>query len=178
MTTRKQCQFWDCNETIRRNYFLCTAHYSAYEAGKINQCPSQSCGRYKDAEYEVCLICRRQTTNQPDPSPSNEPKRDDRVFQPDDEADEFFVYVLTLDGGEYYVGQTGEIHERLHEHRNDMSQSTKGRNPKFVWFTTVSTRQDAADLEHQLQQLNSKASSRRQITRMVVQFKRLIDEMN
>ena len=178
MTTQNQCQYWDCNETIRRNYFLCSAHYPEYEAGAINQCRNQGCGRYKDAKYEVCLICRQQASGTRTSLRSDTPQRDDREFPTDSEADEFFVYILTLDGGEYYVGQTREIHERLHEHRNDMSQSTKGRNPKFVWFTTVPTRRDATGLEQHLQQLNSKASSRREITRMVVQFKRLIDEMN
>ena len=58
MTTPNQCQFWDCDEIIRRNHFLCALHYEGYEMGLINQCPS--CGQYKDTEYDVCLVCYRQ----------------------------------------------------------------------------------------------------------------------
>ena len=59
MSTPNQCQFWDCDETIRRDYFLCYDHYDEYQAGFIDQCPA--CGSYKDAEYVVCLNCHRQT---------------------------------------------------------------------------------------------------------------------
>ncbi len=61
MTTPNQCQFWDCKETIRRNYFLCSPHYSRYEAGMIDQC--KSCGQYKDAKDDVCLNCYGQTAS-------------------------------------------------------------------------------------------------------------------
>lgn len=176
MTAPNQCQFWNHNEAIRRNYFLCSIHYAMYETGTIDRCPE--CMKYKEIRYEVCGKCHPSAASASTSSRANIPSRDDRKFPTDSDADEFFVYVLTLDGGEYYVGQTREIHERLHEHRNDMSQSTKGRNPKLAWFTTVPTRKDAADLEQKLQQLNTNASSRRQITRMVVQFKRLVDEIH
>ena len=48
----------------------------------------------------------------------------------DPSTTEFFVYVLTLDGGAYYVGNTNDLHARLQEHRMNMYQSTKGRKPK------------------------------------------------
>jgi hypothetical protein len=54
MTTQNQCQFRGCNETIRRNYFLCGEHHDKYKAGLINQCPE--CWRYKAIEREACLI--------------------------------------------------------------------------------------------------------------------------
>ena len=63
MTTPNRCQFWDCAEIIRRNHFLCALHYEGYEMGLINQCPS--CGQYKDAEYDVCLVCYRQPAAAP-----------------------------------------------------------------------------------------------------------------
>ena len=63
MTTRKQCQFWDCKESIPGSHFLCSSHYASYEAGTINQCPSPSCGQYKDTEYDVCMACYRQTAS-------------------------------------------------------------------------------------------------------------------
>lgn len=112
------------------------------------------------------------------PPPSNVPWYDNREFAADKHADRFFVYVLLQNNGEYYVGQTREINERLHEHRNNMSQSTKGTEPKLQWFTTVSTRKEAASLEAELQQLNSNPAARREITRLVSDFKRLVDELD
>ena len=91
---------------------------------------------------------------------------------------EFFVYVLTLDGGAYYVGNTNDLHARLQEHRTNMSQSTKGRYPKLVWFTTVPTRSEAEDLEKELNNLNANTQTRREIHRMVVRFKHLVVELD
>lgn len=199
MTTPNRCQFWDCGETIRRNYFLCYAHYAGYEAGAIDQCPA--CGKYKDAEYDVCLNCYRQAASawpsahsnpgrggdypgrrraaEPRPLPRpNAAQRDNREFAADWESDCFFVYILLLNDGKYYVGQTRELLERLHEHRNNMSQSTRGREPKLQWFITVHTRREAADLEAKLQELNSNAAGRREINREIVDFKRLVAELD
>ncbi len=109
---------------------------------------------------------------QPPPRP-NTVQRDNREFAADKDADRFFVYILLMNGGEYYIGQTREIDERMHEHRNNMSQSTKDREPKLQWFTTVDTRSDATDLEAELQKLNSNPADRRKITRLVADFKKL-----
>ena len=114
---------------------------------------------------------------QPPPRPSTV-QRDNREFPADKEADRFFVYILLLNGGEYYIGQTREIDERMHEHRNNMSQSTRGREPKLQWFTTVDTRSQAADLEAELQKLNSNPTDRRKITRLVADFKRLAVQLD
>lgn len=119
--------------------------------------------------------------NRPASEPPTTLKRDDREFPPDRKADRFFVYILLLNDqgtGQYYVGQTRELHERLHEHRNNMSQSTRGRGPKLQWFTTVPTRREAADLEAELQDLNSNAIGRRAINRLIVDFQRLTAELD
>jgi len=114
-----------------------------------------------------------------DPQPFRvDGQRDNRQFPADKDADRFFVYILLMNTGEYYVGQTREIHERLHEHRNNMSQSTKGKEPKLQWFTTVQTRNEAADLEVELQQLNSNPAGRREINRLIVDFKQLSDQLD
>ena len=105
-------------------------------------------------------------------------QRDNREFPADKDADRFFVYILLMNGGQYYIGQTREIHERLHEHRNNMTQSTKGREPKLQWFTTVSTRREATDLEKELQKLNSSAVGRRAINRLIVDFKQLFEQLD
>ena len=176
MTTPNRCRFQDCDELIRKDYFLCYHHFTQQKRGIIDQCPR--CENYKNAPFAVCRVCHRQPAGAPQSSPTDAAPRDDRAFPSDREAAEFFVYILNLDGGAYYIGQTRELHERLLEHRNNMSPSTQGRNPKLVWFTTAPTRDEAAGLEQRLQQLNATPTGRREINRWVVQFKRLVDELD
>ncbi len=45
-----------------------------------------------------------------------------------------YLYVLKLNGGSFYVGQTNSLEMRLQEHSDGVVASTKGRNPKLVWF--------------------------------------------
>lgn len=116
--------------------------------------------------------------NQPASPPQGNTRRDNREFAADKDADRFFVYILLLNNGEYYIGQTREIHERLHEHRNNQTLSTKGKEPKLQWFTAVQTRSEAADLEIELQQLASNATGRREINRLIVDFKQLTDQLD
>ena len=284
MTTPNQCQFWNCDEIIRRDHFLCYDHYTGHQEGRIDECPQ--CDSYKGASYPVCRNCERQPAApqrgftrpsagiaepearpyQPAAAPpgnanyaalleelrdlrrnlarthrlqdfmvfsndtleqlaqirpnneramlaisgigpaklerygadvlrvinayvsappareSRRPaaaatvERDNREFAADKDADRFFVYILLLNGpngGEYYIGQTREIDERMHEHLNGMSASTAGREPKLQWFTTVDTRPEATALEQELERLNRHPASRRQITRLVTDFKKL-----
>ena len=45
-----------------------------------------------------------------------------------------YLYVLKLDGGSFYVGQTNSLEMRLQEHSDGVVTSTQGQNPKLVWF--------------------------------------------
>lgn len=287
MTTPNQCRFWNCDEIIRRDHFLCHDHYTGRQEGRIDECPQ--CDSYKGASYPVCRNCERQPAApqrgfarpsagiaepearpyQPAAAPpgnanyaalleelrdlrrnlarthrlqdfmvfsndtleqlaqirpaneremlaisgvgpvkmerfgwdflrvinayvsappareSRRPaaaaatvERDDREFAADKDADRFFVYILMQNDGEYYIGITSELRERLREHRFNMSYSTAAKEPKLQWFTTVRTRAEAADLEVKLKQMNSHPASRREITRWVTDFKELIEELD
>ena len=96
--------------------------------------------------------------------------------QADATADRFFVYVLKLDGGEFYAGQTRELRERLSEHRDGRAKSTAGRNPKLVWFGIVGTREAATAMEVELKKLVH--SNPREIRRMVLSFRDLTSELD
>ena len=121
--------------------------------------------------FPQCYNCHQPSDIREEDAPSAE-------IEDNHSTTEFFVYVLTLDGGTYYVGNTNDLHARLQEHRTNMSQSTKGRNPKLVWFTTVPTRSEAEDLEKELNNLNANTQTRREIHRMVVRFKQLVVELD
>jgi predicted GIY-YIG superfamily endonuclease len=94
----------------------------------------------------------------------------------DKDVTRFFVYILKLDGGKFYVGQTRELRERLSEHRDDETGSTKGLNPRLQYFEVLSTREAAEFRESELK--NIAQSNPRQIRRMIIGFKDLISELN
>jgi predicted GIY-YIG superfamily endonuclease len=45
-----------------------------------------------------------------------------------------YLYILKLNDGSYYVGQTNDLEHRLKEHQDDLTMSTGGKVPKLVWF--------------------------------------------
>ena len=124
----KICEFWSCQEEVRDDHFLCRDHYSQFQEDSIDKCPS--CGRYKDAQYETCLECNAKlqprTTRE-----SRAPYRTHRDVDPaweagDAETETFFAYVLKLDAGEFYAGQTRDLRARLMEHRDGKVLTTRG----------------------------------------------------
>ena len=44
-----------------------------------------------------------------------------------------YLYVLTLDGGDYYLGQTDDLERQIAEHNYGQSPCTAGRHPQLVW---------------------------------------------
>ena len=175
-----QCLFWNCDRAIKADHIFCYPHFQDFQDGEINECPG--CGQAKDAEYDVCLDCYRDPVRQkvrftaqtkqrwykPEYSPTWEPG--------DAAADRFYVYILKLDGGEFYAGQTREIRERLMEHRDGTTKSTVGRNPRLVWFTIVPTRDEAEELEVELKKLVD--GNPREVRRLVRKFQDLVEELD
>lgn len=175
------CAYWDCRRPIHPDHFLCMEHYHDLQDGLIDECPR--CGRFKDAEYELCLDCRRgrpvkrarlvrQVNNrQPDSKPEHS-----QVWQRKDAtAEQFFVYILLLSDRKFYVGQTRELRERLSEHKDGKERATKGRDPKLVYFEVHPTREAAASREVELKKLND--SNEREIRHMVINFKDWVREL-
>ena len=176
------CGYWECNRHIPYNHFLCAEHYEDWEYGVIDQCPK--CGRFKDAMYDLCLDCyNRRTFKQWKPPiviPTSNLKRyeiehSDSWTKGDKGIHRFFVYILKLDGADFYIGQTRELRERLSEHRDKNTSSTAGRNPKLKYFEIFPTREAAELREAELKRL--KDSNPRQIRRMIIGFQDLIREL-
>ena len=72
----------------------------------------------------------------------------------DANCDAFYVYILQLEGGDLYAGQTRNLMRRLDQHRNGKTKTTAGRQPRLVWFEQLPSRQAAvekeADLKHRI----------------------------
>lgn len=176
------CLFWDCSIPIRVDHFLCYDHFLDFREGEIDEC--SGCGLAKYAQYDVCLDCYR-AVGPPQRKAVGSSRAKNRWYKTeyssawdrrDAAAVRFYVYILKLDGGNFYAGQTRELRERLSEHRDGKVQSTKGRNPKLNWFGIVGTREAAADVEVELKKLVT--SNPREIRRMVRSLQDLVTELD
>ena len=181
MTTRRQrtrggeCTFWNCSKKGNPN--LCYEHYKDYKAGKVDNCPE--CGRGKDAIYPTCLDCKSSGKSTKPPSKTNRRYRrehSDAWESGDADATEFYVYILKLNDASFYAGQTRELRERVMEHRDGTTKSTAGKEPKLVWFSTVSTREQATEIEIEMKKLCDR--NPREIRRWVLKFKDLVGELD
>ena len=174
----KICEFWSCQEEIRDDHFLCLDHYSRFKEDSINECPS--CGRYKDALYETCLECNAKLS----PRTTRESRaayRTRRDVDPaweagDAETETFFAYVLKLDAGEFYAGQTRDLRARLMEHRDGKVLTTRGRHPKLQWFAIVPTRDEAVAAEKRMKALVK--GNPREVRKLIIKFQDMYEELD
>ena len=114
MTMNKRCAFWDCDLAIQSDHVFCYDHYQDLLDGEIDECPE--CRRAKHIQYDVCLDCyNKQPKGKSVKSDRYTPEHSPAWAKGDEDADQFFVYVLKLDGGNFYAGQTRELWERLSE---------------------------------------------------------------
>ena len=175
----KTCEFWSCREEVRDDHFLCRDHYSRFQEGSIDQCPS--CGRYKDAQYETCLECDaklRQHTTRETGAPYQTQRDTDPAWEAGDaEATSFFAYVLELDGGQFHVGHTRDLRARLMEHRHGTgAKATSGKHPKLQWFAIVHTRDEAIEAEKRMKALVKR--NPREVRKLIIQFRDLYKELD
>lgn len=175
-----KCQYWNCGESVRPRHFLCHDHYLDREDGLIDQCPK--CGRFKDEQYELCLDCQRGRRvpvalqrEAPLPPRSYKPEHSVAWEKGDKEASQFYVYILKLDNGQFYAGQTRDLRERIDEHRDNKTSSTARQHPRLQWFAIVATREEAVSMEAYLKKLID--TNPRQIRKLIIHFKDLVSEL-
>ena len=99
-----------------------------------NRCPR--CHRPKSAEFKVCFHCK-----------DSVPEDSWQWRAGDAKATAFYVYILRLNDGSFYAGQTRDIRTRMAGHQAGGTISTAGKEPVLVWFHMVRTRKQATDLE-------------------------------
>ncbi len=104
------------------------------------------------------------------------PKPSKAWAKKDESADAFYVYILKLDNGLYYVGQTRELRERMLEHRDGAVISTAGKHPKLQYFEVLSTREAAMSREIEIERILKK--NNREILRMITRFNDLVRELD
>jgi len=152
-----------------------------FKDGFIDECIG--CNQAKLIDYDLCLVCERRKPTAASVSRRGETNQT-RWYKPeyspswdvgDAEADQFYVYILKLEGGSFYAGQTRELKERLSEHRDGKASATRGKNPRLVWFDAVPSREIATSTEVDLKKLVD--PNPREIRRMVIKFQGLVQEV-
>ena len=73
-----------------------------------------------------------------------------RVFNVD-KFEELYLYVLSLDGGEYYLDQTDNLHTKVEDHCSGKIEITSGRNPQLIWSEKLTC--SKSDMEKRLENL-------------------------
>jgi len=90
-----------------------------------------------------------------------------------------YVYILKLDDGAMYVGQTPNLAVRMREHRDNLVESTKHRSPKLAYFEThEGIKYRVSDREDELTLMNLDPLGRRRLREMIENFQaplRLVD---
>ena len=183
----KVCNYFDCDETIRSNHYLCRPHYDQEQEDEIDECGN--CGQHKPSQYDLCLTCKREQ-----PRSKKKPTRTkskSKVAEPtpeyvvgaldprprkDDDTDFFYVYLLYLSDGSYYAGHTNDLGARYIEHTTGQTKSTNGKNPRLAWFNRFRTRDAAREHEKFLRQQCD--TNKRAITRMIDEFLVLMDRVH
>tara|TARA_B100000401_G_C52448296_1_gene550723 strand:+ start:32 stop:604 length:573 start_codon:yes stop_codon:yes gene_type:complete len=88
---------------------------------------------------------------------------------------EIYVYICSINEGEFYFGHTNNLKARMMEHRDGLVMTTKNKNPKLVYFETFKLREDATKFERDLKFLNKR--NPRKIRELIVKFKSNLDEL-
>ena len=126
-----RCAADGCDVTNRITYDspLCWNHWKDFDNLLIFEC--EWCHWFdehfgEDPDELLCFECigREQRGMPPTPIYAHGPV-ERRVR---------FLYVLKLDGGKYYIGETNSLELRLGEHLDDTTISTRGKHPKLVYF--------------------------------------------
>ena len=156
----QSCRMDFCDNPIGHNrQDLCSEHLAAYRHGRIDRCPR--CFKLKESRYHSCYNCRDLVEEDP-----RRWSRSDRGIT------EFYVYILRLDDGTLYFGQTNNLRRRLAQHQAGETPSTSGKNPVLAWYNTVPTREQATALE-----LHLKNTDYRRIYQMCQNFDAAINGM-
>ena len=165
MTAELDCARIGCTKPVSYDRPLCYPHWTKFDSLFLYECAK--CHRFDDVLHEVdhsdddhCFDCARG-----DEVPVH-------IHAPVEHI-ERYLYVLKLDGGRYYIGQTNDLELRVKEHQDGLTKSTAGKNPRLAFFQKWTLGKEFLDeYEEDLTLLNK--SNPRAIRRGVTEWQRLI----
>ena len=84
----------------------------------------------------------------------------------------YYVYILKLYDGKFYVGQTTNLDIRLREHRDGLQSQTRWKEPKLVYYELFEGgSKEVKDLGDELTLLNQSVAGRRRLREKVERFR-------
>jgi len=142
MATQLHCARIGCAAPVTYAKPLCYEHWKEFDRHLLHEC--EKCHRFYDIFEEDYPYESEDPAVHPD---------DWNVVMPPDLCSDCtrgkgvpvhahapvehqirYLYILKLDGGQYYVGQSNDLEIRLKEHEDGLTRSTAGKHPKLVWF--------------------------------------------
>ena len=167
-TAGRNCARDGCPVTkgISFNKPLCYPHWKDFDAQEIFEC--ERCHWFDElvgefTEDDLCMECVQRERRGFDPTPLYPHGPVERRIR--------YLYVLKLDGGNYYVGQTDDLVLRVKEHADDRTASTRGKHPTLVWFEEWVGQRD--ELNHEEDAMTHTALNRpRALRRMIEEWQR------
>lgn len=85
----------------------------------------------------------------------------------------WYVYILEIEDGDFYIGQTNDLKVRLAEHAIGAgAERTSGKKPRLVWVNMATERAAAKRMEARLQR--AKNRNPEEVRKVVADFKELI----
>jgi len=164
-----ECAAIGCDKNQKRITYdspLCYAHWPEFDAFEIEECGR--CHFFSFIpEGDQCFDCYRYRHNGKD-------VRDIVIHNHAPiEVELRSLYILQLDGGDFYIGQTYDLEARLVEHQQGRTVSTKGKHPELVWFEyRVGDKQGLLDDEGKFTALTRTESGRREILQTILDWQR------
>ena len=127
MAELTKCTSIGCAEAAYIDYSLCGHHAQEFSESRLSRCTK--CQKFDQMvpapnimtkNAGLCTKCRQEVQEADLDSTATGPQLK-------------YIYVLTLDGGDYYLGQTENLERQIEEHYHGQFPSTAGRNPQLVW---------------------------------------------
>ena len=151
-----------CDSVATYDRPLCYPHWQEFDRFEIFEC--EECHRFDGqnwVEENTAEVCWDYGTGK-DVAPRPHGPIEYRTR---------YLYILKLDGGQFYIGQTNDLELRLREHQDSATKSTAGKHPKLVWFEErTGNRQELNGDEQRLTVLANK--NPRAIRRLVTEWQR------
>ena len=127
MVISLQCSKVGCIEMVFDDQPLCEIHWHKFRESRLSKC--RRCHQYDcmslalepvTEDAPLCAECCQEV--QAADHDSGSAKRQCQ-----------YIYILTLDGGDCYLGQTEDLERQVKEHYDGKIPSTADRNPQLVW---------------------------------------------
>ncbi|NQW23383.1 MAG: GIY-YIG nuclease family protein [SAR202 cluster bacterium] len=164
MVEESHCAKIHCDKPGTYAKPLCYEHWRDFDRFYIHEC--DRCHRFhemvgefnEEDEPQLCFDCNRGDAVEV-------------VAHGPVEHETRYLYILRLNNGKFYAGQTDDLEMRLREHQDGSSRSTAGKAGKLVWFERWYGNKKELDAEER--ELNRDAvRAPWSISRMVIEWQR------